>query len=102
MIREGSGKLYKWKVNYFVDLALFLSALGVALSGFIPWLILPAGRYGRQAFAPTFIFSRQEWGAIHRWLAIVTVVLVLVHLYLHWDWIAGMTRRVFGGRDKLR
>ncbi|WP_025774946.1 DUF4405 domain-containing protein [Neomoorella thermoacetica] len=92
----------KWKVNYFLDLALFLSALGLALSGFIPWLILPAGRYGRQAFAPGFIFSRQGWVEIHRLLAIVMVGLVLVHLYLHWDWIANMTRRILGGRDKVR
>lgn len=35
-------------------------------------------------------------------LAIVMVGLVLVHLYLHWDWIADMTRRILGGRDKLR
>ncbi|WP_109207477.1 DUF4405 domain-containing protein [Moorella sp. Hama-1] len=94
--------MHKWRVNYFADLALFLGTLGLALSGFITWLIVPAGRYGRRGFAPGFIFSRQGWLEIHCLLALVTVGLVLVHLYLHWDWIAGMSRRIFGGRDKLR
>ncbi|WP_082296995.1 DUF4405 domain-containing protein [Neomoorella thermoacetica] len=46
------------------------------------------------------ILGRQGWVEIHRLLAIVTVGLVLVHLYMHWDWIAGMTKRILGGRDK--
>jgi hypothetical protein len=34
--------------------------------------------------------------AIHEWLGIAAGGAIIVHLLLHWDWIVGVTRRLFG------
>lgn len=37
--------------------------------------------------------------AIHEWLSLAVAAAIVAHLLLHWSWIAGATRRLFG---KLR
>ena len=59
------------KVNLFLDVALFavfLLALDPRLTGI----------------------------AIHEWLGVAGAAAVVVHLLLHWEWIAGVTRRFLG------
>jgi len=31
--------------------------------------------------------TRHEWGSIHFYLAVVFVVLMVIHIILHWTWI---------------
>ena len=31
--------------------------------------------------------TRHEWGSIHFYMAVVFVVLMIVHIVLHWTWI---------------
>jgi len=31
--------------------------------------------------------GRHDWGEIHLWLATVMIVLVVVHIWLHWGWV---------------
>jgi hypothetical protein len=34
--------------------------------------------------------------AIHEWLSLAVAVVIIVHLLLHWNWIVGITKRLFG------
>lgn len=41
---------------------------------------------------------------LHQWLGVGVALLLLVHLYLHWDWVMAVVKRIFGktsGRARL-
>jgi hypothetical protein len=41
---------------------------------------------------------------LHQWLGVGVTVLMLVHLYLHWDWVTAVFKRIFGktsGRARI-
>ncbi len=89
----------KAEFNFWLDCILFLTGTGLALSGFVRWFILPGngggyGFRGGQWFnpLPTFIFPRAIWSDIHKFLAVVFVGLVVVHIVLHWEWLVAMFR----------
>lgn len=58
-------------VNYLVDLAIFLAFL-VAMD------------------------PRSTGIAVHEWLSIAFAAAIITHLILHWSWLVGITRRLFG------
>jgi hypothetical protein len=58
-------------------------------SGFLLWLILPYGSKG------IFIWDRMTWIGIHKYGAIPITLIVLVHVVLHWKWIANQTKSLF-------
>lgn len=68
------------------------------MSGFVRWLVLPGGggygfRGGRWPSAEAvFIFTRTTWMSIHKFLSVVFVCLLVVHIVLHWDWLVAMVR----------
>ncbi len=91
-------------VNFIVDLASFLVLLGLSVSGII--LMLPHGgqgfRGGRGPEEASKILGldRHECGEVHQWLGIAFVVLMLVHLVLHWGWITCYIRSLFNRPEK--
>ncbi len=46
--------------------------------------------------------SRHEWGEIHFWLALAFLVLLIVHLILHWNFIRAMTFGTKGRPQSLK
>jgi hypothetical protein len=74
-------------VNFIVNLASFIILLGLSASGLI--IALP-----HEAKGPLGI-GRGEWGDIHLWFGIAFVVLMLVHLVLHWEWVKCYVKSVF-------
>lgn len=93
--------------NFIVDLISFIDLLGLACTGFIIKYILPPGsggghgygyRGGRGAGEVKALLSmtRHEWGDIHFYMSVVFIVLMLVHLVLHWTWIKCYFKSLFG------
>jgi cytochrome b subunit of formate dehydrogenase len=76
--------------NYIIALVMGLLALVQIVSGFVLWLALPAGDGG------TFLWSRGVWLNIHSRSAIVLMIIVVVHVILHWGWIVSTTKSCFG------
>ena len=73
-------------------LAVILSLLGLveALSGFLLWLVIPRGG-GKQGLEVVFWgLSRDSWIDIHDWVAVALLVLIVVHIILHWKWVVRM------------
>ncbi len=95
-------------VNFIVDLISFISLLGLVITGFIIKYILPPGSGGghgggfRGGRGPSenvkalWSMTRHEWGDIHFYLSVAFVVLMLVHLILHWTWIKCYFKSMFG------
>jgi hypothetical protein len=88
---------------YWIAVAAFLALLLEAVSGFILWIALPRGdgfRFrgsGSRMAHESFGFSRETWLDIHDWAGVALIVILLVHLLLHWRWVLSVTRRVIRG-----
>lgn len=80
-------------LNFGVDTAAALLFLGMLATGFILRFPLPPGS---QRTHVLWGLSRHEWGTVHTWLSFALIAVLLLHVGLHWPWIAGMVRRRFG------
>ena len=99
------------KAGKYWILAIGMALLGLAeaVSGFILWLGFPSGGGGGRGWGGgggglsnlTFWeLSKHTWIDIHDWVAVALVVLVLVHVILHWRWILRMAKVIFRGHQK--
>jgi len=99
-------------VNFIVDLVAFLDLLCLSVTGFIIKFILPPGSGGRGralhgGYGDTHIkkllsMSRHQWGDIHLYLAVLFVVLMVVHIILHWSWIKNYLSVLTRSRGECR
>jgi hypothetical protein len=97
------------KAGKYWILTVFMALLGLAeaVSGFVLWLAFPTGGGGRGfgggigAGNLTFWeLSKHTWIDIHDWVAVALVVLVIIHVILHWKWIVRMAKVTFKGQAK--
>lgn len=69
-----------WLVNVLSFLLFFL----LAVTGLINWLFLPRGPGIRE----TFLYSLRHFLiSVHEWLGLMFIVVIAVHLALHWPYI---------------
>jgi hypothetical protein len=97
-------------INFIVDLVSFLALLGLVVTGSIIHWVLPPGTgglgrelhsgLGREQIEELLGMSRHDWGNIHLWLGITFIVLMAVHIVLHWGWISCYVRSLFGTVEK--
>ena len=96
------------KAKTYFALAISMSLLGLAevITGFVLWLGFPTGGggdgrgWGGGGGLGNLTFwelSKHTWIDIHDWVAVAIVVLVMVHVILHWKWIVRMTKSLFRG-----
>lgn len=93
-------------LNFIVDLVSFVGLLGLAFTGFIMKYILPPGTggcgwllyggRGRGQIKDLWSMTRHEWGSIHFYLALVFIILMVVHIILHWSWIKNYVKSLLG------
>jgi hypothetical protein len=85
--------------NYIVFIALILPAIVQAISGFILWRVLPSGEGYRGGLGTktteVFLWDRHVWIDIHDIAAAVLLIVVIIHIILHWKWITTVTKRMF-------
>lgn len=88
---------------YYTAVSAFLLFLLEAFSGFALWLALSGGdgfqggRGGaeRPAQESFLTVTRSDWIDIHDWAGVALLVIIGLHLVLHWRWIMQVTKRVF-------
>jgi cytochrome b subunit of formate dehydrogenase len=94
---SGSNEVSKrTRTNWFIDAAVFGSALIAMMSG-IYFLFLPSGGYqgGRNAlYGVTILFQRATWEDLHTWSGLIMIAAVVVHLAIHWKWATGTLKRI--------
>jgi hypothetical protein len=74
---------------------LALTGLVETISGFILWFALPSGG-GRRGLELTYWgLTRDTWIDMHDWVAIAMIVIVVIHLLLHWKWVCRMIKQLF-------
>jgi hypothetical protein len=79
-------------LNFVIDLVTLVVMLGVSATGLLlRWILVPGSRGGRGL---EFLgLGRRDWGDIHFWLSVALLVLVLVHVALHWTWVCALVAR---------
>ncbi len=92
--------------NYVVNLMFGLLMLFQSVTGFILWFVVPGGyRYrggaGAAAGSPVFLFDRHTWQDVHKWTALVLLVIFAVHIFMHWRWLFYMTKSYFQQGTKI-
>lgn len=106
-------------IYYFTAFLAFSSSIGVIVSSIVIWFILPRGigqhnnegrlrphepdcteycnQQGLGIYGnPDSIFEwpRYLWVEYHSWISIILVIIILIHIIIHWDWIIEMTGRI--------
>jgi hypothetical protein len=80
-------------VYFILACLMFLMAVIEGLSGFLLWLVIPGG--GGRGGGESSVFwgiTKNAWIDIHDWVAVAMLVLVVIHIILHWKWIVRMIK----------
>lgn len=79
-------------LNFLVDAVALMLMAGMIATGLIVRNALPPGTGGRVSI---WGMSRHDWGDLHFYVAIGLLVLLLVHLSLHWFWTYVIANKLF-------
>jgi len=85
-------ELEKLKLNYIVNLLMFISFLIYAVSG-IFFLFLPDGR--RSGWYQIGVWHRGDLNNLHTIFVILTILFIAIHFLLHLKWIIATTKNFF-------
>jgi hypothetical protein len=80
-------------MNFWLDFLSFLVMIGLAATGGIVHYVFPAGT---GHFYLLFGLGRHDFGQIHFYLAVAAIVLLVLHVLLHWSWICGVIGKSVG------
>jgi hypothetical protein len=89
--------------NFIVDLFSYIGFVLLLGTGLILQYILPHGSgriisegtgraSGEKLITTLWGMTREQWGQIHFWIAVAILVVLLLHLILHWRWIVCVLR----------
>jgi hypothetical protein len=96
---SGSGKLNRTKTNYLIDLILIALFSIVVSTGLFMYFFIPSGipRGGHIVYLG---LTKATWVWIHSRAGILIAIFIIIHLILHWKWIAYTTKSFFGKGKK--
>ena len=88
---------------YYTAVSAFLLFLLEAFSGFVLWIAVSGGDGFRGGRGGTegpgqeefLTVTRSDWIDIHDWAGVALLVILGLHILLHWRWIVQVTKRVF-------
>ena len=89
MNRKGEIKV-KLYARAIIAIMLITSWSLLSISGLVLWLA-PIGRRSGQT-PLLFDLTKQEWGDIHFWFAIATIIITLAHIIIDWKVFRGIIR----------
>jgi hypothetical protein len=78
------------KTNIIIDLVMFIAMAITSISGVVIKIIAPLRRSAHEEWvrkaASCFFqaWSRRTWAHIHLWAGVIVMVLLVVHIVLHW------------------
>jgi hypothetical protein len=89
----------KSKLNLIIDLILLILMMPITGIGFLMKYVLVAGfernmLYGNNVELLFWGQTRHQWGSIHLILSVLFLLLLFLHIILHWKMIVGIFRRM--------
>jgi hypothetical protein len=93
----------KVKVNFIIDAIMFVLMGFLAGIGLLIKYVLVSGeerwiQYGRNVDIRFWGLDRHQWGDIHLYVAIALIILLVLHIVLHWNMIVCLYKRIIGNR----
>lgn len=93
----------KAKINFVIDALMFVDMALIAGLGFLMKWVLPPGRervlkYGANIDLSLFGLDRHQWGTVHLCASLALLVLLVIHIVLHWNWITGTLTHLIASR----
>ncbi len=79
-------------LNLTIDLLAAASLLVMIATGYILRFALPPTSNRTHEL---WEMSRHEWGTLHSWASLVLIVILGIHVALHWDWLFATIHRRF-------
>ena len=89
-------KSWRTVANFWVDLLTALAFALLLATSFLMKYILPPGSCDGEVVKSWFGHARHWWGDIHFIVAIAMIVLIIVHIWLHWSWVTGTWTKLLG------
>jgi len=86
----------KTTLYYVVDIILFVLLTAIAFIGILMGFFIPKGPTANEADKYLWQLHRHQWGNIHLYLSLAFITFFIIHIILHWSWIKGKTRKLFG------
>jgi hypothetical protein len=82
-------------INFVIDAVGLVLMLSMVCTGLLIRFVLPPGSTGRHGGRALTLWGmdRHDWGALHFWLAVALLGLLLLHVALHWSWVCGLWQR---------
>lgn len=80
--------------NLYVDVIAAALMVAMVATGYILRFPLPPGSNKSLSL---WGLTRHQWGTVHFWISLGLLVLVVVHICLHWQWIVVSVKRRFFG-----
>jgi hypothetical protein len=81
--------------NLLIDLVAAALMIGMLGTGYILRFPLPPGTNKELTL---WGLTRHQWGDVHFWISLGLIAVILLHLCLHWQWIAISVRRKLSRR----
>ena len=69
---------------WVVNVISFIFFIDLCITGLLNWLVLPKGYEARGSF---LVSLRHFFIAFHEWAALIFMIVVAVHIVLHWPYI---------------
>ncbi len=93
------GKINKSKLNFTIDIIMFVTLMAIAGIGFlIKYVLIPGFKrneiYGKDVELFYGGLDRHQWGRIHLIISFVFLFLLLLHIVFHWKQIVSLSRRL--------
>ncbi|MEI7997720.1 MAG: DUF4405 domain-containing protein [Methylococcaceae bacterium] len=70
--------------NVIIDIIAAFLFLGMIATGYLLRFPLPPG--SNKALS-LWGYTRHQWGNFHFWISLGLLIVLVVHLVLHWNWI---------------
>ncbi len=88
------------KLNFWIDMLTGVTFSAMLGTGILLKWILPPGSRGGSGLV-WFGEGRHFWGDVHFYIAIAMLTLLIVHVWLHFDWVVSVWRKLLGSMKSL-
>jgi hypothetical protein len=79
-------------LNLIVDVSAGILLLGMIATGYVLRFPLPPGTHKSHTLLGV---TRHGWGGLHFWISTALLMVLLVHVILHWPWIVSVIAKRF-------